>query len=285
MAARDADSVEGLDARLLLTLLRSWRYILGVGLDGLGFVLSLAAVRTLPLFVVQSIVASFLAITAVLGVVVLGMRLTRLDKIALTVILAGLVLVAASAAEDRTVHVSLAEEWGVLACAVVLAVIAARLARVPGSAGAAWLGAIAGLSFGATAVAARMLPGSLAPDRLVTSLGGLVRSPATYALLLAGLVALLAYSTALQRGTVTQATAPLVVGETLAPALVGVLLLGDQPRPGWGWVAAVGFGLAVLGALSLARHGELSDEVEPSTRPGRLDDTAVGAHECGEGER
>jgi hypothetical protein len=130
-----------------------------------------------------------------------------------------------------------------------------------------------------------MLPGSLAPDRLVTSLGGLVRSPATYALLLAGLVALLAYSTALQRGTVTQATAPLVVGETLAPALVGVLLLGDQPRPGWGWVAAVGFGLAVLGALSLARHGELSDEVEPSTRPGRLDDTAVGAHECGEGER
>ena len=40
---------------------------------------------------------------------------------------------------------------------------------------------------------------------------------------------MLTYSIALQRGTVTQATAPLVVGETVAPALVGLLLLGDQP--------------------------------------------------------
>lgn len=260
IAARDADSVEGLDARLLLTLLRSWRYILGVGLDGLGFVLSLAAVRTLPLFVVQSIVASFLAITAVLGVVVLGMRLSRVDKVALVVVLAGLVLVALSAAEDRTVEVSSVEEWGVLMAAAALAVVAVPLARVPGPAGAAALGGVAGLAFGATAVAARILPSSLSFDRPVASLEEVARHPATYALALGGIVALLAYSTALQRGSVTQATAPLVVGETVAPALVGLLLLGDEPRPGWGWVAAVGFGLAVVGALALSGHGEVSEE-------------------------
>ncbi len=95
------------------------------------------------------------------------------------------------------------------------------------------------------------------PDDL--SVETLLRSPATWALGLAGVVAVLTYSIALQRGSVMQATAPVVVGETVGPALVGVLLLGDQPRPGWGWVGAVGFALAVAGAVGLANHAEVDD--------------------------
>ena len=76
--------------------------------------LSIAAVRTLPLFVVQSIVASFLAITAVLGAFTLHMPLRRFDKVGLVVVIGGLVLVGLSAAEDRAVDVSSAERWGVL---------------------------------------------------------------------------------------------------------------------------------------------------------------------------
>ncbi len=259
VAARGTPPVEGLDPRLLVRLVRSWRYLVGVGLDGLGFVLSLVAVRALPLFVVQAVVASFLAVTAVLGALFLGMPLTRRDRVALAVVLAGLVMVAASAAEDRTVSVSEAEQWGVLAATLLLALLAVPLGRLPGARGAAGLGAIAGLAFGATSVATRMLPADLSLDRLGDSAAVLLRNPATYALVAAGALAMLAYSIALQRGSVTQATAPLVVGETVAPALVGVLLLGDQPRPGWGVVAAVGFVLAVGGAVALARHGELSD--------------------------
>ncbi|MET0692342.1 MAG: hypothetical protein ABWY56_00335, partial [Propionibacteriaceae bacterium] len=112
-------------------------------------------------------------------------------------------------------------------------------------------GAVAGLGFGVVAVAARILPSPM-------TIGGLLTDPATYGLIVGGGVALLTYSTALQRGSVTLATAPLVVLETVAPAAVGLLLLGDAPRAGWGWVAAVGFVLAVAGALSLARHGEVT---------------------------
>ena len=262
LAARDTATAEGLDPRLLLRLAKSWRYVVGVGLDALGFVLSIAAVRTLPLFVVQSIVASFLAITAVVGAFVLHMPLRRADKVGLVVVIGGLVLVGLSAAEDRAVDVSSAEQWGVLVVTLALAALAVPLARLTGSAGAAALGAVAGLAFGATAVAARMLPGSLAPDQIFGQLGELATSPATYALAIAGALALLTYSTALQRGTVTQATAPLVVGETVAPALVGLLLLGDQPREGWGWVATLGFVLAVAGAVSLSRHGEVGEVAE-----------------------
>jgi drug/metabolite transporter (DMT)-like permease len=256
-ASRAAAPVEGLDIRLLARLLGSWRYVVGVGLDLVGFVLALSAVRSLPLFVVQSVVAGFLAVTAVLGAVVLAMPLTRADRVGLGVVVAGLVLLGSSAAEDASDPVADAVPWGLLAVVVLLGLVAVPLARVPGARGGSALGALAGLEFGATAVAARILPGDLSVNHLGSEVGILLASPATYALVLAGIVAMLAYSIALQRGTVTQATAPLVVGETIAPALVGILLLGDRPRAGWEWVAVLGFVFAVGGALSLAGHGEV----------------------------
>lgn len=267
VAARRTETVEGLDPRLALRLVRSWPYLLGIGLDAFAFLLSIAALRSLPLFVVQSIVASFLAITAVLGAIFLYMPLSRSDRIALAVVLAGLVLVALSAAEDRAVSVSSGERWGVLVAAVVLGVLAVPLGRIKGARGAAALGALAGLAFGAVAVAARILPSSVHRDTLFSDLGTLLTDPSTYALLLSGGVALLTYSIALQRGSVTQATAPLVVGETVAPALVGLFMLGDVPRPGWGWGAALGFSLAVAGALILSRHG---DPTQHEPQPSRL---------------
>jgi drug/metabolite transporter (DMT)-like permease len=251
-AARRADRADRLDPRLLGRLLGSWQYLLGLGLDVLGFALSLVAVRALPLFVVQAVVAGFLAVTAVLGAVFLRMPLDRRDRLALGVVVLGLILVAASAAEDRSVDVTSAERWGVLIVALLLALAALPAARLTGALSAAVLGTVAGLGYGATAVAARMLPAHL-------SVESLLRSPATWGLVVAGVVAMLTYSIALQRGTVTQATAPVVVAETIAPALVGITLLGDQARPGWGWVGAVGFALAVVGAVGLARHGEVAD--------------------------
>ena len=256
LAARRTARAEGLDPRLLLHLARSWQYVVGLALDGVAFLLSILALRSLPLFAVQSIVASFLAVAAVLGAIVLKMPLRRSDKIGIAVVIVGLVLVGSSAAEDRAVQASVAESWGVLVVAVLLAAVAFPLARLRGPAGAATLGAAAGLGYGVVAVAARILPSPTIP--------GYLTDPATYALLIGGAVALLTYSTALQRGSVTQATAPLVVLETVGPAVVGVLLLGDQPRPGWGWVAIVGFLLAVGGAVSLARHGELEVEETPT---------------------
>ena len=260
LAARQTQAAEGLDPRLMLRLVHSWRYLLGLALDGFAFLLSILALRSLPLFAVQAIVASFLAITAILGAIVLRMPLRRADKIGIGVVVAGLVLVALSATEDRTVEADATEVWGVLIVAIVLAGLAVPLARLPGTVGAASLGALAGLAYGVVAIAARILP---APFTVV----GLLTSPATYGLVVAGVLALLAYSTALQRGTVTQVTAPLVVLETVAPALVGVIMLGDRPRPEWDWVAAIGFVLAVAGAVSLARHGELSGDDTAAVAP------------------
>ncbi|MEO3937177.1 hypothetical protein V3N99_10510 [Dermatophilaceae bacterium Soc4.6] len=262
IAAGETRRSAGLDPRLLGRLARSWRYVLGLTLDGLAFVLWLLALRSLPLFLVEVVIAGSLAVTAVASAVLQRTRLSRPAVVSLAVVLVGLVLVALSAREGAASAVGPAVEWGLLAVTLVLTGLAVLAGRVPGARGVAALSVVAGLAFGATSIAGRLLP---------TPADGhgvwlLLTHPALWALALSGLVALLAYSTALQRGAVTQATAPLLIGETLVPAVVGIALLGDRTRDGFGPVAVVGFVLALAGALALARLAQEPTPASPGDR-------------------
>ena len=91
---RQADSMS---AGFVGRLARSPRYLLALVLVAAGFGLSILALRTLPLFVVQAGRASSLAITAVLSVLLLRVRLRTAEVIAVIGIGAGLVVVAATA--------------------------------------------------------------------------------------------------------------------------------------------------------------------------------------------
>jgi len=63
---------------------------------------------------------------------------------------------------------------------------------------------------------------------------------------------MLLFTTALQRGSVTSATAVMFAVETIVPAGIGLAFLGDATRPGFAGVAAVGFALTIAGTLALA---------------------------------
>jgi drug/metabolite transporter (DMT)-like permease len=248
--------VENVDPRLLWRLVHSLPFVAGICLDGAGFVLSLAALRSLPLFLVQAAVASSLAVTALLAAVLLGARLRMVEVGAVAAVCVGLALLAVSAAPQRPAGVNLLGRIGLLLAVCVLGVLA--LVGGPRSPGrrpttAAALGVLAGLCYGAASVGARVLrhPGSVT---------GLLGDPATWSIVLAGLLGLLLYATALQRGAVTVVTAAVTTAETLVPAAIGVTLLGDHPRRGLLALAAAGFALAVGGALLLARYGEVGPE-------------------------
>ena len=258
VAAADTDAAQHLDPRLLLRLLKAWPYVLGLVLDGVGFVLSLVALRSLPLYVVQAVVASFLAVTALTAALFLGTRLRRFEHVALTGVVLGLALVSLSAAPESARPPGRGVEWLVLAAALALVLVAIPAARLVGTRGAGVLGGVAGLAFGVVAVGARALSSSTAHGHLVPPLRVLAQSPSSYALLVAAPLALTTYATALQRGNVVQATAPLVVGETVLPALVGLTILGDHARAGWGAGAVAGFTLAVASALALSGYGDVS---------------------------
>ena len=252
IGVREGDAPNQLDARLVSRLLNSAKWLLGLLLDAVGFVLSFAALRTLPLFTVQAIVASSLAVTALLAVMFLGARLRPREWVALLAITAGLALLASSAAKQHAVKLStLDRSLLVTSIAVVgvLAFVAARGRPRPSRSDGWAFGALAGLMYGAGGIAARVL-------RHPKPLWSVFDDPALYSLALAGILGLLLYAMALQRGTVTVATAAVVVAETVVPAVVGVALLGDRPAAGGAVLAGFGFVLSVSGAVALARYGE-----------------------------
>ncbi|WP_037626757.1 hypothetical protein [Streptomyces aureus] len=235
-------------AALLLRALRQWRYLAGLGLDGVGFVLQIAALRSLPIYAVGAALAASLAVTAVVASRLLHVRLSRVEWSAVAVVCAGLAMLGlASGAEgDRTG--SLALKYAMLGTSVAVLVLGLVGGRLPDRGRALALGLGSGFGFGVVEVSVRLIA-DLDP-------GTLLANPATYALLIGGGAAFLLLTTALERGSVTTATAGLVIGETIGPALVGVVWLGDRTREGLTWLAVLGFAVAVAGALALARFGE-----------------------------
>ncbi|WP_367326172.1 hypothetical protein [Streptomyces sp. HUAS ZL42] len=249
IAARTAAATgTGGDAALLLRALRQWRYLAGLALDGLGFLLQIAALRSIPIYAVGAALASSLAVTAVVAARLLKVRLSRVEWGAVAVVCAGLALLGLASGTEGDTGGSAALEWAMLAAAFGVLSLGAAGGRLPERGRALALGLGAGFGFGVVEVAVRLI-GSLAPSDLLAN-------PATYALLLGGGAAFLLLTSALQRGSVTTATAGMVIGETIGPALVGVVWLGDRTRDGLAWAAVLGFAIAVAGALALARFGE-----------------------------
>ena len=50
------------------------------------------------------------------------------------------------------------------------------------------------------------------------------------------------------------------MAETTPPAVVGVMFLGDETRPGLAGIAWLGFSLAIVCAVALARFGETDEQ-------------------------
>ena len=250
VAARKADSSPGLDPRLLVRLARSLPYVSGLGLDLAAFVASLVALRTLPLFFVQSAVAASVGVTAVIAAAI-GVRLRGREIASLVVLGAGLLLLAASAQPDRGTPLTLGVRWGLLSCAVVMGAAGALVARGNGRSSAHALAVLAGLAFTIVAITARSLT-------VPSPRWHVLADPGLWAILALGALGMLLFTTALQRGSVTSATALTFAVETIVPAGIGLAFLGDSTRPGFALVAAVGFVLTIAGTLALATDPTVS---------------------------
>ena len=230
---------------------RSAPYVLGLTLDAVGFGLVFVALRTLPLFTVQAVVACNLAVTAILAALVFRARPAPQEWAALAAVTAGLSLLGVSAQHETPKALSDLDRSLLLVAVGVVGLAAFLMVRLrPDVTNDGWaLGALSGLMYGAAGIGARMLHSPHPLWRVFTD-------PALYALALAGVLGVLLYAMALQRGSVTVVTAAVVVTETVVPSAVGLTLLGDHLAHRDGAMAAVGFALAVLGAVFLSRFGE-----------------------------
>ena len=244
----ESGATPGVDPGLLVRMLGQWRFVASLGLDTLGFLAQLVALHRLPLFAVQAMIAANLAVTAVVATWLIGAVLHWREWVAVGGVVTGVGLLGSSAGAEGASQASVVFKLALIVAVAGLALLGLAAARLPDPLRTPVLGLIAGTGYGVLGVAARVL-NSFAPLSLV-------RDPATYALIAAGIVSFLFYASALEAGSVTVATAAVVLAETLPPAAVGVVFLGDRTRPSMTGLAIAGFALAVCCAVALARFGE-----------------------------
>ncbi|HEY0938086.1 MAG TPA: hypothetical protein VGD91_30625, partial [Trebonia sp.] len=148
--SRAAAGASGVDPGLVPRLLHQWRFVASIVIDLAGFVAQLVALRRLPLFAVQAMVAANLAVIAVLAAVVIGATLSRREWLAVFGVMAGVGLLGSSAGAEGASHPGAAFKISLIAATAVLGLcglLAAR--RLRDQARTLVLGTIAGFGFGA----------------------------------------------------------------------------------------------------------------------------------------
>jgi drug/metabolite transporter (DMT)-like permease len=249
VAAARCRPAPGFHPRLLVRLCGQRAYLVGVSCQMAGFILAFLARRDLPLFLVQASVAAGLGVTAVLGVLLLKWRLPVAELALLGLLTLGIAGLVVSARPAPSRGVGLTAE---IALAVALLAIAASgrfAARLHGAPGSVALGSLAGLCFGAAAVASRPLAAVHSWDRFVAD-------PLLYLLIAHSIVGQLLLGLAMQRGSTTAAVAAMDAASAAPAALIGLLLLGDRIWPGREWLAALGFLITLAAVLGLTRYAQ-----------------------------
>ncbi len=246
----EAGSGSGVDTVLLLRAARQWRYVAGVSLDGVGFLLQVAALRLVPIYVVAAALAASIAVTGIVAAWVLSARLSPREWTAVGVVCVSLVVLALAAGPAHFRRAPAGLGWALLGVVAVIFVAGAAAGRLPDRARALALGLGAGSGFGVVEIGVRLI------EVIDPTKRSFYTDPALYAAAAGGVAGFMLLTSALHRGSVTTAVAGMVVGETIAPALVGVVWLGDRARYGLGWLVVAGFVVAVSATLVLARFGE-----------------------------
>lgn len=228
--------------------------LLVVGMYLAGFVLHAVAIWMLPLYFAQAAVAMSLPVTAVASLL-LHERLSPVHWSALAAVTAGLVLLALGSGRPGAVVVTPLFAGALSAGFGLVALVSIRAARLPG----AWLGTVAGLGYAGSAIAVRGVEAAIHPLVVVAALAVPAYS----------LVAFWLYSLGMDRAGVSSVTAPLIVAQTMVPALVGVAVLGDGVRTGWWPGVTTGLALAMAGAILLSRdHPSSSPASESASASG-----------------
>ena len=242
-------------------------FLVGVGLDGIGWVVSLAAVTTLPLLVVEPVLAGSLVVTLLLNVVLLRLRPTALGWVA-TGLIVGAATVLALAGAPGPSHAAPRSVLVALALAVLLLLVG----MVFGYRGkwAVRMSALGGLGFAGASIAAR----GLVFDGVATA-----TEPDLWLVLVFGLIGTLAFARGLEQGGAQRATAStawLWVLEIAVPSSVGLLFLGDGVRPGFGILAGLALPLVLLGAVLISQDRATRPRVGGSALPNPQGDLFCG---------
>jgi drug/metabolite transporter (DMT)-like permease len=244
---------------LLLRLIRKPMWLLGIAGDVGGLALQAAALRRGSLVVVQPVLTTSLLFTLALTAAWSHQPISRPEWGALIMILAGLslFLVAAKPPDQATASADL-RGW-LLCVAWVAALAAVALGaglRADGSARAALFGLAAGMADAFMAVLVKAFASSLG-----RGFPGVLRTWTPYAVVAAGIVALVLIQTAYQAGHPTVSLPVITVVDPLVSSLIGVTLFGERVLVGGMRAPLIAFAavIIVMGLTTLSRSASLTE--------------------------
>src|SRR5215470_9435417 len=105
-AAAGRTALGGVDPGLVVRMLHQWPFIASLGLDLIGFAGQLVALRRLPLFAAQAIIAGNLAVTAVFAAWLMHLELTWREWLAVAGVIVGVGMLGSSAGVHGATGVS-----------------------------------------------------------------------------------------------------------------------------------------------------------------------------------
>jgi len=242
MTASREKQAPSLSLGLLVRLIQNELYFFSIVLDLIGGASELFAVRTLPLFLAQSVIASSVVATALIDRFVLKHRMRSQTYWAVGLVLTGLTLLGAAAQPSPGPSLTVVMTWVVVGGPIVLALAALFLVRIRSSKATIGLALLSGLGFGGTSICGRVLS-------IPRPYWHVVYTPTAVALAVYALIGILLFTMALQRGSATIINAAMVAAQTLVPTILGLLFLDDRTRTGFVPVLLTGCVLVMGGIL------------------------------------
>ncbi|RSN21468.1 hypothetical protein DL990_38380 [Amycolatopsis sp. WAC 01416] len=242
----------------LVHLRRQWIYFAGIGVDLVGFACAAAALQRLPLFLVQSVLAFSVGVTAAISAF-MGTRLAAAGWAALSVGAVGLILLGLSAQPGPAKLLPAEWRWVLPAMALVVGSIAWYFRRFDRPWAAQVLGFATGVGFSVVGVSARTLD-------LPSSGWAILVEPAVWAMILNGSAAAVAFALALQKGGATAVNAIMFTTNTALSSIIGLVFLDDRVRDGFATFTVAGLILAMSGAIVTAHYASQAKEPARAAR-------------------
>lgn len=239
-------TIHSLDLFFLIRLFKNIPYAFGTFLAITGYVLSLVALRIMPLFLVQALIAASIIVTAYGERIFLRRNLPKRIYAALTAVIVGLIFLILSAVTGHARIDNQAVKYIVEVFPIPIGLIGIFFIYIKrNNISAMALAALGGLAFGNTSTIGRIL---VYPH----DYWNLIENPLIWSLVLSAVLGQYLFSVSLQRASATQSNALMILTQTLCPSLFGLIFFGDEIKAGFGVIVAAGIVLVILGSAATA---------------------------------
>lgn len=261
--AAEVPDEDTMKASLLIQLARRPIWMLGIVIDGLGFLCQAAALHFGKLVVVQPLLATSVVFALPLGRWITNRRITKNDVLGAGAVTGGLILFLVLADPQGGVKDASTMGWivsGAIAGAICLALIGVSRGRAP-SPKAALLGMSAGILFGFSAGLTLTVV-----DDLDQGIVAIVTDWHLYALVVVGWISLTISQASLQTGSLAPAISTQMSLDPVASVVLGIVIFKERidDTPFEGAIAAIGLAVMIFGLVILARSQAYN---EVATKP------------------